>query len=214
VISLTQTYLDVLQRYDDDRTNGTDEHGEHLTAWLDKYNVPNDRRPKILDPTSAFDRTTFKLANTIVHEFSHAYTGAYFRLPVKDLPVEPWIDGHRSNEMGNAFTNYLLGGCVQAMPRYGNSSLASHRQHCNVVLGLQFDKFWDLWANNDDPEKVKTAGTADTLAGTQTHYLVPQKYVYNMHTEETWKYQVPRFGLAAVRLPRLEDWAITQKKTP
>jgi hypothetical protein len=214
VISLTQAYLDVLQRYDDDRTNGTDEHGEHLTAWLDKYNVPNDRRPKILDPTSTFDRTTFKLANTIVHEFSHAYTGAYFRLPVKDLPVEPWIDGYRSNEMGNAFTNHLLGACVQPMPRYDKSSLASHRQHCNVVFGLQFDKFWDLWAENDDPEKVKTAGTADALAGTKTHYLVPQKYVYNMHTEETWKYQVPRFGLAAVRLPRLEDWAITQKKIP
>jgi hypothetical protein len=214
VISLTQTYLDVLQRYDDDRTNGTDEHGEHLTAWLDKYNVLDDRRPKILDPTSAFDRTAFKLANTIVHEFSHAYTGAYFRLPVKDLPVEPWIDVYRSNEMGNAFTNYLLGGCVQPMPRYDDSTLAMHRQDCNVVFGLSFEKFWDLSAQNHDPEKVKTASTANALANTQTHYLVPQRYVHNMHTEETWKYQVPRFGLAAVRLPRLEDWAITQKKTP
>jgi hypothetical protein len=181
---------------------------------MDKYNVPDHRRPNILDSTSAFDRTTFKLANTIVHEFSHAYTGAYFRLPDKNVPIEPWIQGHRSNEMGNAFTNYLLGGCVHPMPRYETSSLATHRQACNVVFGLYFDKFWDLWAKNDDPEKVMTAGTANALSGTQNHYPVPQKYIHNMHTEETWKHQAPRFGLAAIRLPRLKDWAITQTKTP
>jgi hypothetical protein len=99
VISLSQIYLRLLQIFNQDWLHGTDEYGERLTTWLGRYGVQQDRRPRRLDTTSAFDRATFSLANTIVDGFSHAYTGAYFRLPDKKVPIEPWIQGHRSNEM-------------------------------------------------------------------------------------------------------------------
>jgi hypothetical protein len=79
-------------------------------------------------------------------------------------------------------------------------------------LGMYIEKQWDLWAEGDDSECVTTADKDAALASEQTVYPVPQKYFYNMHTEETWKHQVPRFGLKAIRLPRLKDWSTTVKK--
>ncbi|KAI4854036.1 hypothetical protein E4T44_00453 [Aureobasidium sp. EXF-8845] len=212
VISLSQTWLRLPQLSFQDCLHGTDEYGERLRTWLDKYGVQQDRRPRKLDATSAFDRATFSLANVIVHEFSHAYTGAYFRLPDKKAPLEPWIHGHRSNEMGLAFTDYLLGGCAHAMPRYDDSDLAYHKQVCDAVFGMYFEKQWDLWAQNSGAEQVITTTAANAHPSDQTYYPIPQKWFHNMHTEETWKHQVPRFGLAGVRFPRLEDWAVTARQ--
>ncbi|KAI4716848.1 hypothetical protein E4T48_06978 [Aureobasidium sp. EXF-10727] len=183
-VFLCQTFLDVLQRYEDDFSNGTSTHKESLEAWLDRANVPASRRPKVIDATSAYDRTNFFLADTIVHEFAHAFNGAYFPLPDTTAPSEPWIQGNRSNEMGSAFMSYLLGGEPYSMPYY----------------------------SKDEGERTTTADRDQALATEQVFYPVPQKWVWNMGTQETWLHQVPRFGMAVLRLPRLEDWAIGQKK--
>jgi hypothetical protein len=212
VIGLIRTNLDILRRYNDDCSNDTNEHQRYLTAWLDRYNVQLDRRPKRLDPASAVDRTTYLLAETIVHEFGHAYTKAYFRRPDKKVPMEPWIPGHRSNEMGFANTDHMVGGCVHCMPRYDDDTMTFFAQALNAVFGTYFDRRWDLWEEDGEFSKVMTATTADARASRQTFYPVPQKWFYNMHTEETWKYQVPRFGMVGVRLPRLEDWAVSGRQ--
>jgi hypothetical protein len=212
VIGLTRTSLDILRRYNDDCFNDTTEHQQHLMGWLERYNVQPDRRPKRLDPASAVDRTTYHLANTIVHEFGHAYTKAYFRRPDDNAPMEPWISEHRSNEMGFAIINHLFGGCVHYMPRWDDDDTTALTQELDAPFGMYFERRWDLWGKDDEFTKVKTATTADAQGSRQTFYPVPQKWFYNMHTEETWKHQVPRFGMAGIRLPRLEDWAISGRQ--
>ncbi|KEQ58650.1 uncharacterized protein M437DRAFT_35262, partial [Aureobasidium melanogenum CBS 110374] len=152
-------------------------------------------------------RTTFQLADTIVHEFCHAFNGAY--LPDRDdgSPVEPWIQGNRSNELGHALIVHLLGGDPSAVLRYSDSRTEELEQGCSIPFGFWFSKQWDLWRDRADVEKTTTADKDEAFNTAQVFYPVPQKYIHNMSTKETWMHQVPRYGLRALRLPRLEEWA-------
>lgn len=216
-IYVSQAYITVLERYNDDQLNNTNEHGEHLDAWLDRFNVPASRRPQQLYAQSAYDRTIFNLADTMVHEFAHAFGMAYFPTPPSQThqrPEEPWIQGNRSNELGCALINHLFGGLAFSMIGYDCSGLTEHRQAVDCPLGMYCEGQWDLWTVDDGVERVLTASVAGVAGSVQTAFPLPQKYFYNMHTEETWKHQVPRFGLASIRIPRLKDWSMTFTKKP
>lgn len=180
-----------------------------MSAWLDIAHVPNSRPPKRLDPVSACERTNFQLANTIVHEFCLAFCGAYFPDREDGTPIEPWIQGNRSNELGHALIVHLLDGDPSAMLRYSSSKLQEFEQGCAVPFGFWFAKRWDLWRDKAAVEKTTTAGKDQAFDTAQIFYPLPQKFVHNMTTKETWLHQVPRYGLAALKLPRLEHWAIT-----
>ncbi|KAH0107481.1 hypothetical protein KCU96_g69, partial [Aureobasidium melanogenum] len=212
-IYVCQTFLDVLKRYDDDFSNQTNDHKEALEAWLDIARVPQSRRPKQINPISAYERTNFQLADTIVHEFCHAFNGAYFPDLDDGAPTEPWIQGNRSNELGHALIVHLIGGDPSAMLRFSNSRLQEFEQGCSIPFGFWFAKRWDLWRDKAGAEKTTTADKDQALNTAQVFYPVPQKYIHNMTTKETWIHQVPRYGLAALRLPRLEEWAIMQRKS-
>ena len=194
--------------------NDTNEHGEHLEGWLDRFNVPLARRPHTLYPDSAYDRTVFNLADTLVHEFAHAFSMAYDPVPPSQThktPEEPWIQGNRSNELGCALINHLFGGIAFATTGYACSGLTEHQHFINCPFGMYVQGQWDLWTVDDGNERVTTASIAAVATSKQTAYPIPQKYFHHMHTEETWKEQVPRFGLAAIRLPRLKEWSMTFK---
>ncbi|KAG9652948.1 hypothetical protein KCV04_g52, partial [Aureobasidium melanogenum] len=211
-IYVCQTFLDVLKRYDDDFSTQTNNHKAALEAWLDIARVPQSRRPKQIDPISAYERTNFQLADTIVHEFCHAFNGAHFPDRGDGAPTEPWIKGNRSNELGHALIVHLIGGDPSAMLRFSNSRLEEFEQGCSIPFGFWFAKRWDLWRDKAGAEKTTTADKDQVLNTAQVFYPVPQKYVHNMTTKETWIHQVPRYGLAALRLPRLEEWAIMQRR--
>ncbi|KAG9693611.1 hypothetical protein KCU95_g6407, partial [Aureobasidium melanogenum] len=212
-IYVCRTFLDILQRYDDDFSNDTNNHRQALEAYLDTANVSKSRRPKQIDPVSAYERTIFQLADTIVHEFCHAFNGAYFPNRNDGAPTEPWIQGNRSNELGHALIVHLLGGDPSAMLRYSDSQIKEFEQGCSIPFGFWFSKQWDLWRDKADVEKTTTADKDEAFNTAQVFYPVPQKYIHNMSTKETWVHQVPRYGLAALRLPRLEEWAITQRRS-
>lgn len=175
--------------------------------------VSESRRPNQIDPTSAYERTNFQLANTIVHEFCHAFCGAYFPDRDDGAPTEPWVQGNRSNELGHALIVHLLGGDPSVMLRYSNSRLQEFEQGCSVPFGFWFAERWDLWRDGVAAEKTTTADKDEAFDTAQVFYPLPQKYTHNMTTKETWVHQAPRYGLAALGLPRLEDWAITQLKS-
>lgn len=213
-MSISQAYITVLERYSDDQVNGTNEHGERLEAWLDRFKVPASRRPQQIYPQSAYHRTVFNLADTMVHEFTHAFGMAYFQTPPSifyETPHEPWIQGNRSNELGCAMINYLFGGLAFSLTQYRCSELTHHRQAVNSPFGMYCDEQWDLWTEDDGVERVTTASIAGVATSKQTAFPLPQEYFYNMHTEETWKHQVPRFGLASIRMPKLKEWSKTYK---
>ena len=212
-IHVGQSYISVLERYRDDDLNDTNEHGEQLEGWLHRFNVPMSRRPHQLHPESAYDRTVSFLAETLVHEFAHAFAMAYFPIPPSSTCTaaeEPWIQGNRSNELGCALINHLVGGLACSMIGYTHCDTTEYSQTVNCPFGMYIRDQWDLWAENekDSVERVRTDTRAGAATSTQNVYPIPAKYFYNMHTEETWKHQVPRFGLASIRLPRLKDWSI------
>ena len=199
--------------------NGTHEHAEQLEGWLHKFNVPWNRRPHQLYPESAYDRTVFLLAETLVHEFAHAFAMAYFPIPPSGVwrpAQEPWIQGNRSNELGCAIIDHLVGGLAFSMIGYTLCETTEHRQMVNSPFGMYIEGQWDLWTENekDSVERVRTDTPAGGATSTQTVYPIPAKYFYNMHTEETWKQQVPKFGLASIRMPRLKEWSMTIPKPP
>ncbi|KAK5999411.1 hypothetical protein QM012_005536 [Aureobasidium pullulans] len=215
-IKICQTFLDILRRYDEDISNGCgDVTTESLKAWSDLVHVPVTRRPRKLDGVSAYNRTCFFLAHTIVHEFFHAFNAAYFPVSDDQTPISPWLHGNRSNELGNATINHLLGGEPFAMIRYGRSRAEQRRQECAAPYGLWSAKQWDLWSETTDDKLVRatTADRQQAFKTVQVFYPVPQKYVHNMTTRKTWTHQVPRYGLAALQVPKLEDWAIAMRKT-
>ncbi|KAG9735447.1 hypothetical protein KCU73_g10505, partial [Aureobasidium melanogenum] len=188
-IYVCQTFLDLLKRYDDDISSQTENHKEALEAWLDLAHVPESRRPKQIDPTSAYERTNFQLADTIVHEFCHAFNGAYFPDRDDGAPVEPWIQGNRSNELGHALIVHLIGGDPSAMLRFSSSRLQEHEQGCSIPFGFWFAKRWDLWREKAGSERTTTADKNQAFNTAQVFYPVPQKYIHNMSTKETWIHQ-------------------------
>ncbi|KEQ68862.1 hypothetical protein M436DRAFT_57463, partial [Aureobasidium namibiae CBS 147.97] len=160
-------------------------------------------------------RTVFSLAETLVHEFAHAFSMAYFPIPphpTYESPEEPWIQGNRSNELGCALIDHLLGGLAYAMTAYTTCDTTEHRHMVNCPFGMYIEGQWDLWVEDDGVERVRTDTPAAGSTSRQTIYPIPQKYFYNMLTEETWKQQVPRFGLASIRMPRLKEWSMTIPK--
>ncbi|KAH0365928.1 hypothetical protein KCU65_g5699, partial [Aureobasidium melanogenum] len=211
-IYICHTFLDILKRYDDDFSNLTEEHKEALEALLDVAHVPKSRRPNQIDPVSAYERTIFQLADTIVHEFCHAFNGAYFPNRNDGAPIEPWIQGNRSNELGHALIAHLLGGDPSASVKYSTSRSQMFEEYFSVPFGFFFAKRWDLWRDEKGAEETTTADKDQAANTAQVFYPVPQKYIHNMGTKETWLHQVPRYGLEALRLPRFEEWAITQRK--
>lgn len=43
----------------------------------------------------------------------------------------------------------------------------------------------------------------------QVAYPLPQKHIHNLYTKEMWTQHVPRYGLAAIKLPQPASWSVT-----
>jgi len=97
---------------------------------------------------SAICRTLLMLATTIVHEYTHAFTMAWFGVN-KDLnePFEPRVNGNRFNEQGSSFESYIYGG--QFLPYTLSLPPPSpgfdELQLMVVPFGFYAQQQWDAW---------------------------------------------------------------------
>jgi hypothetical protein len=176
-----------------------------LKNILDQAEVPQNRRPDNLDIVSAIMRVNLKLAATILHEFGHAFVRAHVQGPYTDYR-EPWISSNRSNGLGIAFETYIFGGWFHAQTIY-NSTLSNkerHEQTITAPFGLHFFEPWD--ANRVCKAKYGELVLSKGVVHA-SDYPVPQRYVYKLHVEEMWKQRVPRYGLNALKLPKLVWWS-------
>lgn len=195
-----------------DVSNGTELHLEDLKLSLRTGCVPKTHQIKI-DIASAVERTHYLLAETLLHEFAHAFIAAW-HVPTGE-PGEPWINGNRSNEAGFAFTHFIMGGCPEGLSQYlpPMDRDEDHRQRLCAPFGMYFAKKWDQWEvgslpGGKGPTRVMTVGKDQAFNTPHTLYPVLQRFVHDLSTKETWEQQVPRYGLRTLQLPRFDDWAV------
>ncbi|KAI5200401.1 hypothetical protein E4T38_06557 [Aureobasidium subglaciale] len=206
-----QAFLDAFCTFDADVSNDTDVLQDRLIMPLDIASVPNSRRLRSLDSASVMDRTNFYFAQTLIHEFAHAFSRAYSQtLAFESEPAEPWLQGNTCNELGYAVINHIFGGCPEPT-RILSTSLPGYEHLMQLAcppLGMHFNRKWDLWWDNAEDGEIRVKSEKVDPKATQRVYPVPQRYVHDMGVEETWKNQVPRFGLRALHLPKCDDWAV------
>lgn len=153
-------------------------------------------------------------ATTIVHEFVHAFSMAYFERPwgageYPNPPADPFFPGKRSNELGLAFEYYLYGGVPSNHICYipGASNDSRVRQALFAPFGMNILKNYD--EHQDDTGThfaISRAMGFPDWSKAQLYFPVPQKHVHDVFTREMWVQKVQRFGIMALRPPLYLDW--------
>lgn len=153
------------------------------------------------------------LANTILHEFVHAFCNAYFEDPIPWFqPREPWIRGTRCNEQGCCFEQFVFGGLPRAMVI--SIPPISHKyemaQTIAMPFGACFEEQWDQWfiqLANDHASVMPSVNTAD-VAQPRRFYPILQEWFQRMFSDDMWFDQVHRFGLEAIKMPKVPLWQV------
>ena len=97
--------------------------------------------------------------------------------------------------------NYIFGGWFHANTSY-RPPMTLSECHAQLIASPYRFHFLDPWdASRVDTMYGERMLSQPTMAAPD--YPVPQRYVYKMHTTEMWAQQVPRYGLNALRLPKL-----------
>lgn len=182
--------------------------------------VPNSRRPEGFSNNleSAFLRTTFKLANTLLHEFAHAFCYAYFKIPSLGLPGEPWVGDNRDNEFGHAMERHVHGG-IPYVNNYNESKRLDQAQtlrRCTYVpFGIYFTEKYSQWdMPGDGKKKHLVLGTEKDFKSPCVFYPLAQQQIYNYFLAKTWTENVPRYGLDAVEFTKIKQWAASRVPGP
>jgi hypothetical protein len=173
-----------------------------------------------IDEESVLARSTVLFVDTLIHELTHAVSGAYFDANAMVLPgmlknnhvYEPFFAGDRSNETGHAISSYIFRGnpsgiCQWNLPQDIMSSWS--QQHIGP-LGLYWAERWDKWvidrgySSPANPRAVNPVepGCLDRLTP------VPQAHINKMFSTQLWQDEIYRFGLEAIRMPQMYDWSV------
>lgn len=215
------TYLHIIASY-----GNPDLTGDHFARYInDTQFIAGIRLEDTvhLDPASAMFRSVLLLADTLVHEFAHAFSAAYFgrsvldetkpaaRLKLSDYVYEPFYEGDRCNEVGHAISSYVFRGNPKAMfqwtpPQSHSSSLV--QQHFGP-FGLCWSDKWDKWfTERVIPSARKKFLTKVDYNTPELIYPIPQVHINKLFSGQLWQSDIHRFGLGALRFPKLDKWAV------
>ncbi|KAI4716847.1 hypothetical protein E4T48_06979 [Aureobasidium sp. EXF-10727] len=174
--------------------------------------IPAHKRENI-DALSVQMRTHLMLACTVIHELAHAFCNAYFESLTPFIqPREPWLRGTRSNEQGCCLENFVLGGLPRAMviaiPPI--SHLYTMGQSVAMPFGAWFEDHWDQWFDADTYPQSTVIPVNGALEYGQCRRMYPilQEWFQRMFGDDMWENQVQRFGLEAVKMPKLPWWQL------
>lgn len=86
----------------------------------------------------------------------------------------------------------------------------SSLQNTLCPFGLFTLRRWDVGRGNKlkTREYVMPGSTDDDARNPQVCYPLPQKHVHAMFTKDMWTEHVPRYGLAAIKLPQPLAWGV------
>ncbi|KAG9851580.1 hypothetical protein KCU98_g5854, partial [Aureobasidium melanogenum] len=218
-VRLQSSFMDILEYFEAGQKSDDDRYSRIFDDLQTMAGIPSTHRAPI-SHASAIYRTYFVLAQTLLHEFAHAFSLAYFeRRETDNGPCDPWVPGNRANEQGFAFENYVFGGVV-VPPRLSiipmSAAFAEGLQSVAAPLGFQTSRQWDVWWCNghmppfavmDQDRKDDEDWPDDRL------YPVPQAWTQWLFSDELWTDHIHRYGLQAVKVPKLQAWEIRSHDT-
>lgn len=215
-IGLSIHYLEVLRGCTSDKDTAYNLSRKKARKYFDETlrstGVPVSHRPSKTCIDSAGLRTAFLFATLLVHELAHAYSFAYFKRANEKEPREPWVADNRSNELGHAITNFILGGSPYAS---SFSTLPSStvqkdflKDSVYAQFGLYFANKWKQWDSAGDAikEQFLKQGLGEDRSVPLTFWPVSQRQVYDYFNEELWEERVPRYGLEALKMVKVPGW--------
>ncbi|KAG9595080.1 hypothetical protein KCU77_g9393, partial [Aureobasidium melanogenum] len=207
-ITIVRSYCEVLMQYrNQDKTR---DYLKFFRSVLWEARVPNSRKPEGLSNNlePAFLRTTFLLANHLLHEFAHAFCFAYFEIPSLGLPRNPWVGDSRDNEFGHAMERHVHGGLPYAnnfndpeRPDMGQTL----RRGTYAPFGIYFAEKYRQWATPGDVKKMHLVKDSEKdFKSPCVYYPLAQRQIYNYFLTKTWTENVPRYGLDAAKFTKIK----------
>ncbi|KAH0037411.1 hypothetical protein KCU78_g1693, partial [Aureobasidium melanogenum] len=217
-ITIVRSYCEVLMQYrNQDKTR---DYLKFFRSVLWEARVPNSRKPEGLSNNlePAFLRTTFLLANHLLHEFAHAFCFAYFEIPSLGLPRNPWVGDSRDNEFGHAMERHVHGGLPYAnnfndpeRPDMGQTL----RRGTYAPFGIYFAEKYRQWATPGDVKKMHLVKDSEKdFKSPCVYYPLAQRQIYNYFLTKTWTENVPRYGLDAAKFTKIKQWASSEMPGP
>ncbi|KAG9552143.1 hypothetical protein KCU71_g11954, partial [Aureobasidium melanogenum] len=217
VIQISRGYVDAMRMYFNSDPTLT-ELGRFINDTQYLASIPLEDIIRI-NEDSAIARSTVLFADTLIHELTHAISGAYFNIipmTIAGMPrgnhvYEPFFAGDRCNETGHAISSYIFRGNTIGINQWNipqNYSSLWLQQHIGP-LGLYWPDKWDRWiidrgGNDSCRPRAVDAVEHHVL---QRLFPVPQAHINKMFSRQLWQDEVHRFGLDAIRMPRLDKWS-------
>ncbi|KAK6002584.1 hypothetical protein QM012_001334 [Aureobasidium pullulans] len=217
VIHMSRGYVDAMRMYFNNDPTLT-ELGRFINDTQYLASIPIEDTICI-NEDSAIARSTILFEDTLVHELTHAISGAYFNIiPLRTPGVpshhhvyEPFFAGDRCNETGHAISSYIFRGnpiglCQWNIPQ--NYSSRWLQQHIGP-LGLYWPDKWDTWFEDQGEKDSCKPRAVDPVEhrALQRLFPVPQSHINTMFSHQLWHDEIYRFGLDAVRMPRMDKWS-------
>lgn len=172
-----------------------------------------------IDEDSALGRSTILFVDTLIHELTHAINGAYFNrtpmatpgMPPQDHVHEPFFAGDRCNETGHAISSYIFRGNPRGIIQWNipqDYSSLWLQKHIGS-LGLYWPDRWDKWQIDQGGKDAcnPRAVHAPDYGVVQRLFPVPQAHINKMFSRQLWQDEIYRFGLDAIRMPRMDKWS-------
>jgi hypothetical protein len=213
MIRIKRAFMEVLEYFDDcAKTEDGKKECDGMFEGIQKMaGIPKSGQARI-DQESAKFRTYLILAQTLLHEFTHAFCLAYFEYS-DDEPLEPWTPGDRCNEQGYAFENFVFGGLVVPMRVHvpPMSDKYSIVQSILSPFGFYTSWKWDACFSNEKDESYSTMESDDQDDEDEEIdrlYPVPQAWTQWLFSDDLWTDQVYRYGLRIIKVPKIEKWEI------
>lgn len=217
-IRLRTEFLRVLENYAASVDSDDESYSRIIEDTYMMAGIDTSRRAPI-NHTSAIYRTSFFLAMTLLHEFTHAFAMAYFEIPhtqALDNVYEPWVRGDRANEQGWAFENYTFGGVVNShvidVPPM-HPDFTGYLQSIVAPFGFHTLQQWDIWMqkSGDFGHVMDWDRKDDQDLPPKRVFPVPQAWVQWLCSDDLWKDQVHRFGFSVVKVPKLQEWGVVYR---
>jgi hypothetical protein len=190
--------------------NVNNHYRDYFRNVLDTAGVPANRKPEHFEDRldSVPLRTSLLFALILVHEFAHAFVHAYFPVPDDQTIHEPWVEDNRYSEIGHALIQHIFNGLPHAnLFKTTESSDSRRRMETLAPFGICFTETWQKWAAPGKDTMQIEQGVDDAYQSPIVNFPLPARQLFDYFTGHMWMTNVPRYGLAAVKLARVPEWA-------